>query len=98
MFKNIKQVLFISLLFLSIDASAQKYNNPVLKASEVIEFLIEREKLVKEGVKVILLRFDYLNNRWHVEISPTNEQCIDCFPSYFIENSIKPLIQKGMHG
>lgn len=92
------KLFLLLLLALSLNVNAQEYESPVLKASEVIAFIIKHEKLKKEDVNVLLLKFDYLKNKWHVELEPVNEACTDCFPSYHITNSTKPIIEKEMHG
>ena len=93
-----KLSLLVIVLALSSSTPAQEFKQPLLKASDVIDFVIKHEGLNKTDVKVILLNFDYLNNTWHVELAPVTEPCIDCYPSYYIEDSKDPKIKKIMHG
>jgi hypothetical protein len=98
MFNNVKIPLFVILSVLSFYVNAEEYSQPILKASEVVDLILEREGLKKEDVKVILLRFDYLKSIWHVELVPANEPCIDCYPSFYIQDSKDPKIEKLIHG
>jgi len=93
-----KKIIFIILLTLSFSVSAEEYKSPILDVSEVLEILFKHENLKKEDVKVVLLKFDYLKKIWHVELVHANEPCIDCYPSFYIQDSENSKIDKLMHG
>ena len=93
-----KKLSFIYLLFFSICVDAQQLYQPVLTASEVVNYLLIQENLKKDDVKVVIIEFDYLKNVWHIELAPAKVPCIDCYPAYYIENTRRPKIKKLMHG
>ncbi|GAB1263893.1 hypothetical protein NBRC116492_07020 [Aurantivibrio infirmus] len=64
---------------------------PILhEPNELIAAVYEAAELKREEAKVIIFEYDYIKARWHIEITPTAFSCIDCYPSFYIEN--KPLI------
>lgn len=98
MLNNMKKVLFVILVSLSFSLAAEDYKHPILIASQVIELVLQQEQLDKNDVKVILLNFDYLQRKWHLELAPSTKPCIDCYPSFYIEDAQDPKIDSFMHG
>ena len=98
MLKVLKKTLFIIFVSLSFTVAAEDYKHPVLTGSQVIEHVLKHEKLNKNDVKVILLNFDYIQRKWHLELIPSTKPCIDCYPSFYIEDTQDPKIESLMHG
>lgn len=93
-----KKILFIILVSLSFSLAAGDYKPPVLKASQVIDLVLQQEQLEKSDIKVILLNFDYLQRKWHLELAPSTKPCLDCYPGFYIEDAQDPKIESFMHG
>jgi len=93
-----KKILLVILVLLSFTLAAEGYKQPVLTASQVIDLVLQQQKLEKNDVKVILLNFDYLQRKWHIELAPPTKPCLDCYPSFYIEDAQNPKIESFMHG
>jgi hypothetical protein len=98
MLKVLKKILFIFLVSLSFTIAAKDYNHPTLTASQIIEHVLNHENLDASDVKVILLNFDYIQRKWHLELAPSTTPCIDCYPGFYIEDTQNPKIERFMHG
>jgi hypothetical protein len=98
MLKNLQKILFVILLSLPLTLLAEEFNQPILSATQVIERVLQHEKLDTKDVKVILLNFDYLQRKWHLELAPAYKSCLDCYPAYYIEDAQDPKIESVMHG
>jgi len=64
----------------------------------VIDLVLQQQQLDKNDVKVILLNFDYLQRKWHLELAPSTKPCLDCYPGFYIEDAQDPKIESFMHG
>lgn len=93
-----KILLMASLFALSSFAFGDGYVGPMHTPEDVIQTILRNENLDRKDVKVILLQYDYLKKEWHVELAPTRKTCIDCYPSYFLENAEPLKVKKLLHG
>ena len=93
-----KILLMASLLALSSFAFGDEYVEPIHTPEDVIKVILRSENLDRKDVKVIFLKYDYLKKEWHVELTPTRKTCVDCYPSYFLENAEPLKVKKLPHG
>jgi len=98
MFNNMKKILFVILVSLSFSLAAEEYKQPILTASQVVDLVLQHEQLDKNDIKVILLNFDYLQRKWHLELAPSTKPCLDCYPGFYIDDAQDPKIESFMHG
>lgn len=85
-------------LLLSGFAVAGSAQEPVHEAVAVLEAVYETAGITPEDVNVVMFKYDYLSGRWHVELSPRSESCLDCFPSFHIQNNPELTVSTSMHG
>ncbi len=85
MFKHTK-IVATCLLVASASASAVEYPAPIHSAKEVLSAVLKQAKVDQNRVKVVVLRYDYLERMWHVALAPTDRACIDCMPSFFVKD------------
>jgi hypothetical protein len=95
---GMKILLSACLLAVSTSTLGGEYGLPIHSPEEVVRAVLESGSLNREEVKVVLLKYDYLKNEWHVELMPSNKSCIDCYPSYHIENTESLNVRAIPHG
>jgi len=39
-----------------------------------------------------------MKGHWHIELSPKKRDCIDCYPSYYLKNKEKLILEYVPHG
>lgn len=95
---NIKLFVAASLIALSSLVFGAEYSKPIHSPEQIVNVVLKSAKLNRKDVKVILLRYDYLKKEWHLELTPNNQACIDCYPSYYIEDTKPPKVKTIPHG
>lgn len=72
--------------------------DPLHKAEDVLKAVYEAAGIRAEEATVVIFEYDYLSGQWHVELSPADKQCLDCFPAFYIKNRPELTVSKRVHG
>ncbi len=86
------------LFTLSAIAWGDEYVGPLHTPEDAIKAILGSEKFDRKDVKVVLLKYDYLKKEWHIELTPSKQKCLDCYPTYLIEDTEPLKIKKIPHG
>lgn len=90
---------FISLLFFSLNLSAKEAFDQVLHDPiKILDAVYEAAGVDASEVKIIVFEYDYVKALWHIELTPTAESCLDCLPSFYIENKPTINVRTVPHG
>ena len=95
---NMKPFVTASLIALSSLAFGGEYSKPIHSPEQIVNVVLKSANLKRKDVKVVLLRYDYLKKEWHLELTPSNHTCIDCYSSYYIEDTKPPKVKTILHG
>jgi len=83
---------FLSLFVFSLNLLATETIDQVLHdPNEILDAVYEVAGVGADEVKIVIFEYDYIKALWHIELTPTAEPCLDCLPSFYIEN--KPTIK-----
>lgn len=93
-----KIVASLFALTFSSFAIADSAKEPLHGAEDVLEAVYKAASATAESVDVVVFKYDYLSGQWHVELSPAKEECLDCFPAFFIKNTPVINVSKRIHG
>jgi hypothetical protein len=93
-----KTLAALLLSFIVASAHAGEFAAPVHSAESILSAILEKAKLARREIKVVVMTYDYVNEMWHVELSTSDQRCIDCFPSFFIKNGEQIVVEQLPHG
>lgn len=77
---------------------ASPSSEPQHTANEILLALYAKAGVSEGDVKVVVFEYDYLKGQWHVEVSPADTSCIDCYPAFYINNVAPIEVRAEMHG
>ncbi len=95
---NYLAVCIFLLVGFSAYAEDIRFDDPLYSSSEVLAALYEQAQINPKDAKVIIFEYNYIKKVWHIELTPTKQACIDCYPSFYFENAEKLILKKIPHG
>lgn len=72
--------------------------SPQHSPHEVIDATLKHLEKTSDNVRITHLSFDYLKQVWHIELTPTDINCLDCLPSIYIKNKSPINVETIPHG
>lgn len=98
-YENMKYFLAILILCFSAKFSlADEIIEPTTSFQRVMEEVYRFAKVNPEEVKVVLFKFDYKTGEWQIELMPSKQACLDCYPSYYVKDSNGLVVRAIPHG
>ena len=95
---SMKLLLVAGFTLASFGLKAETFKSPIHSSEEVMSALYTQAKLDASDVSVVLFRFDYKEQRWHIELSNKEMNCLDCYPSFSFKNEKKLELRSVPHG
>lgn len=79
-------------------ASVHAQQEPLHSAEEILAAVYVAAEVEPQTVKVMLMNYDYLKGLWHIELTSAETTCIDCYPSFYVENQPELTVIAVPHG